>query len=64
MAAKPRTPKAAPPAISLVVTQTCQAFDMAIAQAIDTAKAAGLPQGFVVSVLHGHALMQTNSMVK
>jgi hypothetical protein len=47
------------PAINQAVTE----LDSAIAKAIDAAKAAGLPQGLVVSLLHGHALMQTNIMV-
>lgn len=38
-------------------------LDTAIAKAIDAAKAAGLPQGLVVSILHGHAQVQTNIMV-
>ena len=47
------------PAISNAVTD----LDSAIAKAIDAAKAAGLPQGLVVSLLHGHAQVQTNIMV-
>jgi hypothetical protein len=47
------------PAINKAITE----LDSAIAKAIDAAKAAGLPQGLVVSLLHGHALMQTNIMV-
>ena len=47
------------PAINKAVTD----LDTAIAKAIDAAKAAGLPQGLVVSVLHGHAQVQTNIMV-
>jgi len=38
-------------------------LDSAIAKAIDTAKAAGLPQGLIVAELHGHAQVQTNIMV-
>jgi hypothetical protein len=38
-------------------------LDSAIAKAVGAARAAGLPQGFDVSVLHGHALMQTQVMV-
>lgn len=30
-------------------------LDVAIAKAIDAAKAAGLPQGLIVAELHGHA---------
>ncbi|MNJ66107.1 hypothetical protein D3C77_621550 [compost metagenome] len=39
-------------------------LDSAIAKAIDTAKAAGLPQGLIVAELHGHAYAQTHNMVK
>nr|WP_314532423.1 hypothetical protein [uncultured Pseudomonas sp.] len=38
-------------------------LDSVIAKAVDAARAAGLPQGLVVSILHGHAHMQTNIMV-
>ena len=38
-------------------------LDSAIAQAIDAAKTAGLPQGIVVASLHGHAHAQTHIMV-
>jgi len=48
------------PAINKAVTE----LDATIAKAIDDAKAAGLPQGLVVSVLHGHAHAQTHNMVK
>jgi hypothetical protein len=48
------------PAINKAITE----LDSAIAKAIDAAKAACLPQGLVVSLLHGHAQMQTNIMVK
>jgi len=47
------------PAINQAITE----LDNTIAKAIDAAKAAGLPQGLVVSLLHGHALTQTNIMV-
>lgn len=39
-------------------------LDSAIAKAIDTAKAAGLPQGIIVAVLHGQAHSQTAIMVE
>lgn len=39
-------------------------LDSAIAKAIGAAKDAGLPQGLVVSLLHGHAQVQTNIMVR
>lgn len=45
------------------INQAVKELDRAIAKAIDAAKAAGLPQGLVVSLLHGHAQMQTNIMV-
>ena len=35
------------------------ALDKAIADAVDAAKSAGLPQGLIVSLLHGHAHAQT-----
>lgn len=38
-------------------------LDIAIAEAIDAAKAAGLPQGLIVSLLHGHAHAETHKMV-
>lgn len=47
------------PAINKAITE----LDSAIAKAIDAAKAAGLPQGLVVSLLHGHAQLQTSIMV-
>lgn len=39
-------------------------LDAAVAKAIDAAKAAGLPQGLVVAILHGQAHAQTYEMVK
>lgn len=39
------------------------ALDKAIADAVDAAKEAGLPQGLIVSLLHGHAHAQTHQMV-
>ena len=39
-------------------------LDDALVKAINAAKAAGLPQGLVVSLLHGHAQVQTNIMVR
>lgn len=38
-------------------------LDDALVQAIKDAKAAGLPQGLIVSLLHGHAHGQTHIMV-
>ena len=39
------------------------ALDKAIADAVDAAKAAGLPQGLIVGLLHGQAHSQTAIMV-
>lgn len=39
------------------------ALDKAIADAVDAAKEAGLPQGLIVSLLQGHAHAQTHQMV-
>lgn len=39
-------------------------LDVAIAKAVDAAKAARLPQGLIVAELHGHAHAQTHIMVK
>ncbi|MCF5656081.1 hypothetical protein [Pseudomonas poae] len=47
------------PDINLAVS----ALDKAIADAVDAAKSAGLPQGLIVSLLHGHAHAQTHQMV-
>ncbi|MEB0226271.1 hypothetical protein [Pseudomonas sp. 10S4] len=38
-------------------------LDSAIAKAVGAAKDAGLPQGLVVSLLHGQAQVQTSIMV-
>jgi hypothetical protein len=45
------------------ITRAIVELDSVIAKAVDAARAAGLPQGFVVSVLHGHAHAQTHIMV-
>ncbi len=49
--------------VSAEISRALIDLDTAIAKAIDAAKSAGLPQGFVVSTLHGHAHGQTHSMV-
>lgn len=49
--------------LSLDINKALTDLDSAIATAIDTAKAAGLPQGLIVAELHGHAHAQTNIMV-
>lgn len=38
-------------------------MDASLRKAIDDAKAAGLPQGLIVALLHGHAHSQTHLMV-
>lgn len=38
-------------------------LDNALVSAIKAAKAAGLPQGLIVAVLHGHAHSETTKMV-
>ncbi|WP_347169046.1 hypothetical protein AAHI06_16675 [Pseudomonas salmasensis] len=50
--------------ISQDINKALTGLDSAIAKAIDAAKAAGLPQGFVVSLLHGYAQQQTSIMVE
>jgi len=50
--------------LSPAINNAVKDLDGAIAKAIDAAKAAGLPQGLVVSILHGHAHAQTQEMVK
>ena len=47
------------PEINKAVTD----LDSAITKAIDAAKASGLPQGLVVSLLRGHVHGQTSIMV-
>jgi hypothetical protein len=49
--------------VSADMSKAIQAFSMAIATAIDDAKAVGLPQGFVVSILHGQALSETQKLI-
>ncbi|KJZ49726.1 MULTISPECIES: hypothetical protein [Pseudomonas] len=49
--------------LSRAINKAITDLDSAIVNAIDAAKAAGLPQGLVVSLLHGHAQVQTNIMV-
>ena len=45
------------------INQALVDLDSAIVKAIDTAKAAGLPQGIIVAMLHGQAHSQTAIMV-
>ncbi len=39
------------------------AMEKQILEAVSAAKDAGVPQGFIVAVLHGHAQVQTNTMM-
>lgn len=38
-------------------------LDAAVIKAIDEAKSAGLPQGLLAAILHGHAHAETHKMV-
>ena len=49
--------------LSQEINAAVSALDKSIADAVDAAKAAGLPQGLIVSLLHGHAHAQTHQMV-
>jgi hypothetical protein len=49
--------------LSAEVSAAIRGLDDALVQAIKAAKAAGLPQGLIVSLLHGHAHHQTGIMV-
>lgn len=46
------------------INTAVSALDKAIADAVDAAKSAGLPQGLVVAILHGQAHAQTYIMVR
>ncbi|MCG8291947.1 MULTISPECIES: hypothetical protein [Pseudomonas] len=45
------------------VVVATNALDAALIKAIDAAKEAGLPQGLLVAILHGHAHAETHRMV-
>ncbi len=49
--------------VSAEIKSAVAALDQALALSIDAAKAAGLPQGLIVSLLHGHAHAETHKMV-
>ncbi len=49
--------------LSQEINAAVSAPDKSIADAVDAAKAAGLPQGLIVGLLHGHAHAQTHQMV-
>jgi hypothetical protein len=40
-----------------------EATDAALVATIDAAKNAGVPQGLIVALLHGHAFQQTAAMM-
>lgn len=46
------------------VVQAINNLDAGIRKAIDAAKAAGLPQGLIVALLHGQAHSETARMVE
>lgn len=45
------------------VVVATNALEAALIKAIDAAKEAGLPQGLLVAILHGHAHAETHRMV-
>ncbi len=50
--------------VSREMDQAITDLDVAICDAIEKAKGIGLPQGFVVSILQGHAHKETHLMVR
>ncbi len=49
--------------VSLDQLKELHAMDGAIMEAIKSAKDAGVPQGFIVAILHAHTYQQTAAMV-
>lgn len=49
--------------VSMDIVNAVAEFDAALVKAIDAAKEAGLPQGLLVGLLHGHAHAETQKMV-
>ncbi|MDZ5741139.1 MULTISPECIES: hypothetical protein [Pseudomonas] len=49
--------------VSNEIRAAVSGLDAALVAAIDVAKAAGLPQGLIVGLLHGHAHAETHRMV-
>ena len=49
--------------VSLDIVHAVAEFDAALVKAIDASKVAGLPQGLLVGLLHGHAHAETHKMV-
>lgn len=45
-----------------VVNHTTR-FDNAILEAVSAAKSAGIPQGFIVALLHAHAARETSQLL-
>jgi hypothetical protein len=66
-AAKPAsdTPQSLPsePVQSVDVTSEVGHLDRAITTALNAAVAGGLPKGYIVAVLHAHALKQTQQLL-
>lgn len=50
--------------VSAEIAVEVQALEVGILAAIRRAKDAGLPQGFIVSMLHGHAQAQTMALIE
>ena len=49
--------------VSMDIVDAVAEFDAALVKAIGAAKDAGLPQGLLVALLHGHAHGETHKMV-
>lgn len=49
--------------LSPEIVKAINEMDAGLRNAIDTAKAAGLPQGLIVALLHGQAYSETARMV-
>lgn len=49
--------------VGMDIVHVVAEFDAALVKAIDAAKEAGLPQGVLVGLLHGHAHAETHKMV-
>lgn len=49
--------------VGLDIVHVVAQFDAALVNAIDAAREAGLPQGLLVSLLHGHAHAETHKML-
>lgn len=52
-----------PMPISAEVSKALEILDRAVVKAIADAQEAGLPQGFVVAILHANALRQTQLLL-